>query len=342
MKNLKGILMLSAMVGLFFTSCKKEDFLQDEKSSLTSESNSEINTTNDSEEDVFKTTHGYLKFENREVFENYLEMFHESSEEELATWNQSLNFESSKLYWATQINTTGNLNSMSDDDLLLSILDKDGLVQIGEGIYKIQSNKELCWTLGAQNYSFLKEFRIGNFIPEAMNVFNSEFDGDVYEEMEKGTVGVDQSELELGQKEAGVIYDDGGGAVILPSTSNPQYKISVITRCKRLGIYHTMDTRYRHYKRSSVGVWLPNKTLVMFENHSPTMTNYAWCVPKDRSAQTKYPTNPQIGVQVNRSSITWRPYRSTRILTEFNMGTRFAIYDKSSGTWKVAIRNVYD
>lgn len=327
MKGLIKIITYLLIIATVVTSCVKE-VLTPQK----------YQNTENTKIGIFKTEDGFLKFDSRDLFEKTIEELNDFDGEELDKWANEFDFTSNKMYWTGVVNSKRNSNSTSTDELLLTLIDKNGLVQIGNSIYRIDSDNELCWTLDATHLEAdLDNLIQHKFNEKSMNVFNSAFQGDVFEEMKKGTVGVKQTALRRR-----VTKHQGNDDVV--STDGYTYRADCKVVYQRLGIYCSLvaELKYMRRKTGTSGLWKQVPTQIWF-----IYDTYAWFIPYKRTnSQLRYPTQPSVGNFISDNKLNWRPYRSSRRLGRFNLGAKFQYLDKSKGSGinatRTLWRNVYD
>lgn len=321
MKHVKiSVVVLLLMV---LVSCHKTENIADESS---------VFLKSDTRSMAQLDSHGFLVFDSREAFDDYLTEIKDLSIDQVEEMNLSIGFHSSKDRMENGIREFKNLNSGVTDEMLLSLVDANGLIQVGDNIFKVETDLGYCWTM---NRIYLKsdydKLIRDEFNPETMNRFSvsieEELDIDIYEYLEKGIVGVDQwNKLHA----RGIFGDD--------HKPPPVDECSVAGICNRGDakacyqnalVYKSLYTELKTYKKGSgSSTWTPLSTDICKWNNTLGNTNWTF-TPRKLSQQSGSSNTCNNGYHHDH-----RPYNGTRRLTQYAINGNFRFLCPTTNVWK--------
>ncbi|MBX2907620.1 MAG: hypothetical protein KF744_16365 [Taibaiella sp.] len=139
---------------------------------------------------------GFLIFASRDSYDYVLSILGKYDDLQLDHWERSMGFTSAFTAFSYpeqfDVNSEDNLNSLFEDDFLLRILDKNGLVQIGNQVFNLQVNNYRLLAINQNSFlNFQDAFVQGIFIPSVMNQFNTLDEIDVFDILDTGITGID-------------------------------------------------------------------------------------------------------------------------------------------------------
>ncbi len=317
--KMKKLILALTIISIIGAGCSKEE------DSLSKVVPTKKVRTNQNE--VFKTEFGFLKFQNRDIFDRLLVELNGMNEEQLNSWEQGMNFTS--LYTMMQNGTEpeSNLNKKCPDDLLLRILNKDGIIQIGDYVFKSETDIGLCWTLNQSNLNTnLSDLISRNFISTSMNRFNENLEEDVYDLLSAGTVGVFQDKVRSSTEHK--INDD------VISNSNVCWRADCKNVYQAAVFYYSLLSELKYMSQANIG-WQSVSTSINFENGTKVKFK-----PRNRSWQGYW--SPSLA-SVNDNKHNWRPYGASRSLTNYEFIGKFKYDSKAPGVtgWRYVNLAIY-
>jgi hypothetical protein len=295
----KILLGISAILMLTIIACNKT-------SDLDSFQNSVHNTKTRALQ-VQKNSYGFLQFSSRGGFDSVMTNLIPMTTAQLDSWETGLNFTSRRR--TTNYSGT-NYNTTIYDEILLSIIDKDGLVQIGNTIFKAENDQGLCWTLSS-NYASTDLSNLKNrvFVSSKMNKFNDAMVSDVYDTLATGIVGINMS------KTRGINEDKQNDDV--PDGNGTTYRADCKNVYQNIVFAHSLLTEMKYMRKAGGIVWSQFNTYIGMLS----CCTQATFTPKNKPTQTKTPTTWSVS---NGNKLNWRPYGpASRKLIRFNMPTTF-------------------
>jgi len=272
-----------------------------------------VNTTPKTRDaDLIHTQSGFLKFKNRDVFDSMLIIFNRMSDGQLDSLENSLSFESLRTKMDSDRVEGTNYNKDCDDDILLRILDNDGIVQVGDYIFKSETDYGLCWTLNVRDINTqLSNLRSRSFIEGAMNRFNDQLEDDVYDLLLSDTVGIYQSPTR------GVDKDKKNDDVTSTGSNPTVWRADCKNVYEAAVFYYSLLSELKSMYKPGV-LWTTQTTTIQFLN-----TTYVTYKPHNRSSQGPY--YPSFSA-ISNNKLNWRPYGASRRLVNFKLYTQFAYY----------------
>lgn len=141
---------------------------------------------------VTRTSYGFLKFKDLATYEAALSVISNLSDAQLDAWEMSLGYQSAYSYYniaavdltlsedsATgeekRANIPGFKNSVVEDDLLLRIMDKNGMIQVGDYVFAASMDEGYILETNARNLGRqYTNLSTGVFVPSVMNKFNGD------------------------------------------------------------------------------------------------------------------------------------------------------------------------
>jgi hypothetical protein len=307
---MKKLIMAILAIAIFAVACQKAQTIVEP----TSINNSTIKTRTN-ENDVYKTEHGYLKFKDREVFDVLLIELNEMNEDQLNQWEQNLGFVSLYSLMKSSSAPETNLNKNCPDDLLLRIINRDGLIQVGNFVFKSETDLGLCWTLNESNISAnLTDLISRVFVPTTMNRFNENLEEDVYDLLTAGTVGVFQDRVRSSTEHK--INDD------VTSSSNVVWRADCKNVYQAAVFYYSLLSELKYMSQGTI-TWIQMATYINFE--SGTKVKFK---PNNKPWQGYWA--PSLSV-VYDNKRNWRPYESSRKLTNYEFIGKFRYDSQAPG-----------
>jgi hypothetical protein len=295
----KILLGLSAIFMLTIVACNKT-------TDLDSFANSGHNTKTRGLQ-VQKNSYGFLQFSSRDGFDSVMTNLIPMNTAQLDSWENGLGFTSRR---RTIESSVLNYNTTLYDEILLSIIDKDGLVQIGNTIFKAENDQGLCWTLSSSYASTdLNNLKNRIFIPTKMNKFNDAMVSDVYDTLATNIVGINMSRTRgVNEDKKNDDVSDGYGTTYRADCKNVYQNIVFA---------HSLFTEMKYMRKAGGIVWSQFNTYIGMLS----CCTQATFKPNNKPQQTKTPTTWSVS---NGNKLNWRPYGpASRKLTSFNMPTTF-------------------
>src|SRR5690606_7643839 len=115
---------------------------------------------------------GFLQFDDTTVYDNVLSIIKDYTDEQLDQWETSLEFTSSRRAYTDSIESENNKNISIEDDVFHAIINSNGMVQIGNAIFKAETDNGDVLTMHSNNMAHLDELTTGQFNPGVMNRFS--------------------------------------------------------------------------------------------------------------------------------------------------------------------------
>lgn len=167
--------------------------------------NRNYNTGNKIRTGVVTSQYGFLAFASRDDYDYVLSVIGKYDDKELDAWEQSIGFTSAYTAFSYpqqyNVDPADNLNSLFEDEFLLRILDKNGMIQIGNQVFNLEVNYYRLLAINHNHFPYFRDaFINGIFEPQVMNQYNILVDDiDVFEHLDTGVVGFDNYDSGLGQ-----------------------------------------------------------------------------------------------------------------------------------------------
>jgi hypothetical protein len=185
----------------------------------------------------------FLVFDDRNEGDLVLDQIKNLSISELDAWSDEMGIVNSRKYFITNP-THQNNNDAVENEILSTVINKDGIVQIGDIVYMHDLNSGQVWTLNLtlSNYSKLPDLINKQFNESCMNIFNLD-EEDIIEKAETGVVGISQKKLR------GIFGIDIHPTPITYTISSPSgdFTIDWKSSYQNLGIIKSLQSKLRHY-----------------------------------------------------------------------------------------------
>lgn len=181
-----GIL-CAGLLSLVISSCKKQDEKVAPRSSTTTEAPQNRTASTDG---VILSPQGFLVFSSEALYEAKLHELALLNGQELDDWESGLGYTSlrHKLNEETESNPVVTLNRTADDDLFRTLINVNGMVQIGNYIFKASVDSGYVSELDVADMQYFDQFMAGEFIEGISNKFNLDED-DAFGKLDGGLKG---------------------------------------------------------------------------------------------------------------------------------------------------------
>jgi hypothetical protein len=311
--------------------------------------NTSIKKTRSSVATIDNYQHSFLVFDDRDELDATLDQIKNYSIAELDAWSSNQEFVNARQYFEMNPNATNN-NSVVDNEILYSIMNKDGIVQIGNFVYMHDLNSGLVWSMNSNNLTaHISNFINHEFNATYMNKFNLE-EEDIIEKAETGIVGLTQKKLRgqtqglfgIDNHPTPITYTQNGG-------SSAQFTFDWKASYQNLGILKSLEAKLRHYPGTANSVTFnQNGSTLFFGNLSitnapvlmsfsvPPLTSVSF-KPRKQNTVTLVASNfPAIAV-TGKQDI--RPYSNTKALDKINLNVSWQATDNNGNqqTFNVTI-----
>jgi|GEM_PF-1406518 len=313
---MKKILILSAFALLALASCKKtasENQRETNKVSLISGSTETFSVTED----------GYLHFASPEAYNAVLNDLNALTEEELNNWEEVIGYTSSYTHYGiANIDEDDSvaISGLSDDfrnkgfvdPFLLRIIDKDGILRIGDYLFKFMIDDGYILQMYAKDMRVAyQDFRDGIFKSRFMNKLeNAHLDQlddseDIFDLLGTGVVGLQPMSFTVrdifGNKD--VSWHDGP-VTGTPNEVNP-YKFKLVGVYQNAIVYRAFRAKFKYYTRGVGNIEIPHPTVINIDYNNATATYKK----RDNTIETVTPTTADVDYSTNtRDNLTWVIY----------------------------------
>lgn len=312
---MKKLLVLSTFALFALASCKKtvsENQRETDKVSLISGSTEMFKVTDD----------GYLHFASPEAYNAVLSDLNALTEEELNNWEKVNGYTSSYTHYGiANIDEDDSVavyglndnfrNKGFVDPFLLRIIDKDGILRIGDYLFKFMIDDGYILQMYAKDMRMAyQDFRSGTFNARFMNkLVNAHVDQlnaneDIFDLLGTGVVGLQPMSFTIrdifGDK--GVSWHDGP-VTGTPNEINP-YKVKLVGVYQNAIVYRAFRAKFKYYTRSGI-LEIPHPTVININYNISTATYKK----RDNSIETVVPTTAKVSYTTNtRDNLTWLIY----------------------------------
>jgi hypothetical protein len=321
--SLTALLLLGSSI-LFFNSCSKRNNTNIE---TVSTSNSEILNS------VKVSKHGYLIFNSEESYNKCLDKFGNMSTAELDMWEKSISYVSlrtNRIKTANKPTRSVDYNTLFNDELFETIIDENGLVQIGNTIFKSETDYNYVWTLQASHLEDYSDLIGREFVPSTMNIFKLSNEDtrtiEIWESLENGLVGVD----ETGGTYSSLVWTPFGDDSKPPATTICEEQGSMCVQGDVKAVYQaalfyfSLQTKCKTYRKPSGNtLWLPLTTDICLVNTASQQSFAKWQSKKSSWSQSSYIYN---NACTNDNVQNWRPNSRSRGLNSYELKGSFKFF----------------
>lgn len=313
---MKKIILLISVALIALASCKKnalESQEQTGKVNLVSQSSSGYSVTED----------GYLHFASPEDYNAVLAELNLLTERELDDWEETIRFTSSYTHYGiADIDDDDSVAvySLSDnfknkgfvDPFLLRIIDKDGLMRIGDYLFKFMIDEGYILQMYAKDMRIAyADFKAGIFNSRHMNRLENAHidslsnDGDIFDLLGNGVTGLQPMSFAVrdlfGNKDVSWIPGPVGST---PGELNP-YKHKLVGVYQNAIVYRAFRAKFKYYSQGLGNIEIPNATIINIVYNNSTATYKMG----NNTVETKTPTTSQVVFSNNtRDNLTWLIY----------------------------------
>lgn len=296
MKKTLYVALVATLLSLW--SCKKESEV--------------ISPVSKPKEDV-SAVEGRLVFKDRTSFENYSTSLGKvekgiSVEQSLQKMEAKLGFFSMRAADHDVIVKLPNARTMQkagiEDDYLASMLSPEGIVQIGEWIFKLDIPNEKVYALNEKDQNLIGELKKDTPAHDKIQIFST--DDDVLDLLKSGEKGSPAGRVALFCRESGA--DRHKDDAIIEYGDGYQLDCKIVYQ--KAGIYFSLQGKVKNQARLIGGVLLD-----CFEGHTMAIEHYVKWKPKCRSEE-----EPGAAIKFsdgNECVLNHRPYESTRGLNKY-------------------------
>lgn len=326
----KAILKISLLLSFTatFTACQKAQ-MNTPKTVPTS-----IQLTDACFKGVSLTAKGFLKFENEECYNNILNQLKDLSDDGYDAWEKKLGYTSLRSY--RKLHTTpkgGNvptsttdLNQNFEDDLFLTVIDQYGVVQIGNIIFKAETDIDFVWTLSSDHLDRYGDLLGRSFDPTVMNIFRISDDEtrgqEAWDIVLGGTVGIDESNGSY--QTLGIFGNDHKVNDDVPDAGGLTYRADCKASYQAALFYHSLMTELKYMRKANasgnITPW-QQQTTDIWANYNSSCSY----IKANGESETK--TFPG---QVHDNKYSWRPYSGGRKLKDYDLETYFTYLSLAS------------
>ena len=207
------------------------------------------------------TSDGILKFPNREIFDKYCVQLRQYSEDDFNKWEEKLGFISLRRKRIKDFNINDK-NSTLNDDLFKTFLTEEGLIQIGEIVYKVAFDDDKVWSL-IENYTATDPQNLidSDFDDSTMNIYSCSSETfDIIDDAESGNSGYNTqvtgffgSDIKRNDDQPihCAKYDPSNGTTIYFDSI---FRADCKTSYQKVGIYFSVIAEM-NYKVKTTGQW---------------------------------------------------------------------------------------
>jgi hypothetical protein len=201
----------------------------------------------------------YLKFASPEAFESFLGEENEDKKVELINRIKEVSFTSWQenfLASEEQLAPNGRTEAediLIEDEYISSLMNEDGVLQIGQYLFKINVNQELVFALNESDKNHYDELVAENDKNEKIMVFTTS--DDVLPMLAEGSTGTVENAREAGLtcKQSQARAASRGDDVYYGAGND--YRLNCVTRYVKLGVYFKLMAKTRNQFRM-FGIWV--------------------------------------------------------------------------------------
>ncbi|GAA5100810.1 hypothetical protein GCM10023210_39690 [Chryseobacterium ginsengisoli] len=349
MKKSILILVIAITISALFSSCSNEDVIQNNETL-----NVKVSANKNTIAGIDKVTvseYGFLKFESPESYEEAVKQLSEMSKEELDNWEKSIGFVSSYSFYGIsdfeenipytedinanpELSIEGFKNSSYVDPLLLRIIDRYGIVQIGDFIFNSKIDDGYVLEIGSTDFAAnYNDFKNGTFKADKMNMLTNEWDKniseniDIFEYLKTGIKGLTlmSNKNMFHNKEV----PDRSPTIVIDG-SGTTYRADAKVSYQKAVFYFSLIAKLKYQRKGSgnLSPWVAVSTHMCF------LTNYnlnmvTTCKYKAKKDSEKFPSPPHQNYQgmIDDNKLDWRAYHGGRKLEKYEMKAWFAYTD---------------
>lgn len=331
---------------ILFNSCKKtEKAVQQSSHSISA--TAEISES--SVEGIELTQEGYLKFSDRDAYDAVLEIIKDYSDEQMDEWEGTLGFVSAYTTFQSPqtygVSPSDNNNTIMEDPLFLRIIDRNGVIQIGDYIFRAEANNDRVLEMHENNKSgYFAQFKTGSFEPTVMNELCSatetEEGDDIFEILATNVTGITKTTgtptgiTGTGGAYIGCATNSGNNSTRKynddKSNGSTTYRADCKSVYQAVVFYFSLMSELK-YMRGGPTIWTQQSTSISYSTGWGTYCNFK---PKNRAWQ--YPSVPG---GTTSHKLTWRPYSGSRKLTNYDMNAIFLYTAWCGQTASVQVRD---
>lgn len=311
-------------IGLSFTACQKQQAVKQQPSAVN------YQLSDACFKGVTKTAKGFLKFDNEDSYNKILNLLKDLNTSAYDAWEKKLGYTSLRTHRALSPNAKGgniptstdeDLNKSFDDELFLTVIDQYGVVQIGNIIFKAETDIDFVWTLSSEHLDRYGDLLGRSFDPTVMNIFRISEDEtrtqEAWDIVLNGTVGIDESNGSY--QTLGIFGNDhqvnddvsDAGGLIYRADCKASYQTALF--------YYSLMTELKYMRKYSgsgnITPWQQQTTDIWASYNS-----YCKYLSKKNGSTEQ---NPSFPGQVHDNKYNWRPYCSNRGLHTYDMETYF-------------------
>lgn len=265
---------------------------------------------------VSVSSNGYLVFQNEDVYDSTLNQLATLNESELDAWENSLGYSSLRQALNTETETfqIQTENRSANDDLLRTILNPDGVVQIGGYIFKAEADKGYVTELDAADIQHFDDFNTGTFVTGVTNRFDLD-EEDAFDSLATGMRGQNFA-LRMPLFGTGDKYNDD----VYHGTGENEFIWRADTKLsyqKAVFYFSLMGECKLQIKRPNAVFW---QGLSGTNNIELKYCDYYWKNKKNNTGSN--PAYYQLS-STTANKLNFRPYSGNRALKEFYMRAHF-------------------
>lgn len=211
---------------------------------------------------VTKTAKGFLKFDSEESYNQILNLLKDLNTSAYDTWEKKLGYTSLRTHRAQRPNGKGgniptstneDLNKNFEDELFLTIIDEYGVVQIGNIIFKAETDIDFVWTLSSEHQDKYGDLLGRSFDPAVMNIFRISEDEtrtqEAWDIVLNGTVGIDESNGSY--QTLGIFGNDHKVNDDVPDAGGLIYRADCKASYQAAMFYHSLMTELKYMRKYS-------------------------------------------------------------------------------------------
>jgi hypothetical protein len=239
--------MLTVIATIVVASCTKTNEPINNKTPLLSESDKKMRSV------VYETSYGLLRFENRDALDNVCSELGNQTIDYWTAWENTLTFSSLRRKLIETPDFPNKLRTF-DDDLLKTLLNENGMFQVGEIIYKISYDDGLVWSLNCNcTLSDYQKLINEEWDASKMNRFYINDDVDIYDKAETGIVGYDRKYRGLFGSDK-KFSDNVTHSMTIPNTNPVQtgdfeFRADCKTSYQNAGVYKSVTAKMKYYSQ---------------------------------------------------------------------------------------------
>lgn len=306
---------------------------------------------------VSLTSYGFLKFDTPEDYDAILGILKDYSTEQLDIWEETLGFTSSRTVYADPtsygVTAADNKNEIFEDELFHTLINQDGMVQIGNYLFKTEIDFDKILEIKIDFYpTYMSDFNAGVFEATEMNEFDTEWDettaayDNIFDYLNTGAVGTIKTTAytEPTWILDPVVNTDADCNTYIPSLGSPVYEKQTQdiydgastwrSDCKavyqKAGIYFSLIAKQKYQKGNPGTLYLSTQT-DMWTLRNPQLGYWTECTytrKRSNTQQTDAPPHLNITDRKKGTNVlAWRPYSSMRGLKLYDLDVWFVYYD---------------